>query len=441
VDAGSLAGTFSSANLLLANNFARNPELSYVGNKVLLTLDPGLLSPLLPSGASLNQRNIASGIDNALLGGVNLSNALGAVFNLTGSNLTSALTQLSGETATDTQRGAFKLTNQFLNLMIDPFVDGRFGGGASGFAAERGALPDDIAPAYAEVLKEPPPKKVDDSWTVWGAAFGGTSRANGDPFSGSNNVSANTYGFASGADYRLDRDNLVGFALAAGGTNWGLAQGLGSGRSDAFQAGIYGRTALAPTYLAVALSYTNNWFTTDRFALGDQITAKFNGESYGGRLEGGYRYLVLSSAGRLEFAPYAALQTQSFHTPTYSETDLKDSGFGLTYGATNATDTRSELGARFSVVTALNEMPLILHARVAWAHDWVSNPALNATFQSVLGSSFVVNGAPIPTDSALAAFGAELHMNTHWSLAGRIESEFARNSETYAGIGTLRYSW
>jgi uncharacterized protein with beta-barrel porin domain len=86
-------------------------------------------------------------------------------------------------------------------------------------------------------------------------------------------------------------------------------------------------------------------------------------------------------------------------------------------------------------------MPLILRARLAWAHDWVSNPALNAAFQVLPGASFVVNGAPIPSDSALASVGAELHMTTHWSLAGKFDSEFARNSQTYAGTGTLRYTW
>ena len=36
-------------------------------------------------------------------------------------------------------------------------------------------------------------------------------------------------------DYRLSPDTVVGFALGGGGTNWNLSQGLGSGKSDAFQ--------------------------------------------------------------------------------------------------------------------------------------------------------------------------------------------------------------
>ena len=107
----------------------------------------------------------------------------------------------------------------------------------------------------------------------------------------------------------------------------------------------------------------------------------------------------------------------------------------------NATDTRSELGTRFDDLTMLNAMPLILRARIAWAHDWVSNPALGAVFQTLPGASFIVNGAAAPKNSALASTGAELHMTANWSLAAKFDGEFASRSQTYAGTGTLRYTW
>ena len=39
--------------------------------------------------------------------------------------------------------------------------------------------------------------------------------------------------------------------------------------------------------------------------------------------------------------PYAAVQTQTFWTPTYSEVDANGGGFGLTYNARSATDERA----------------------------------------------------------------------------------------------------
>jgi uncharacterized protein with beta-barrel porin domain len=86
-------------------------------------------------------------------------------------------------------------------------------------------------------------------------------------------------------------------------------------------------------------------------------------------------------------------------------------------------------------------MPLILRAPVAWAHDWVSNPALNASFESLPGTSFTVFGAPIPHDSALASAGAELIVTSHLSVLAKFDGEFAAGSQTYAGTGTVRYTW
>jgi uncharacterized protein with beta-barrel porin domain len=107
----------------------------------------------------------------------------------------------------------------------------------------------------------------------------------------------------------------------------------------------------------------------------------------------------------------------------------------------NGTDTRSELGGRFDDLTAVGAMPLLLHAKLAWGHDWVSNPALNAAFEALPGAGFTVFGAPIPQNSALTSAGAELFFTPNWSFVAKFDGEFASGSQTYAGSGTLRYTW
>ena len=143
----------------------------------------------------------------------------------------------------------------------------------------------------------------------------------------------------------------------------------------------------------------------------------------------------------LGVTPYGALQAQDFHTPSYNESDPTGSGFGLAYNAMNASDMRTELGSRFDAPTLVAGMPLILRGRLAWAHDFVSNPALGALFQALPGGSFTVNGAPIAHDSALTSAGAELFLTPRWTLLAKFDGEFAPGSQTYAGSGTLRYSW
>jgi outer membrane autotransporter protein len=134
--------------------------------------------------------------------------------------------------------------------------------------------------------------------------------------------------------------------------------------SDAFQAGAYGISWFGPAYIAGALSFSNHWFTTNRDALGDQLTANFTGQSYGARLESGYRYAVIPTLG---VTPYGALQFQDFNTPAYSESDPTGGGFGLSYASMNATDVRTELGSRFDAPTLVYGKPLVFCGHVAWA--------------------------------------------------------------------------
>ena len=468
--AGGRVGTFDALTTVgLPANF--QTSLSYTGNTAVLNLTaqlvpppipptpptpPGAPTPAMPPTQALppppvftvNQLNVGNAIDDFFNNGGRLPASFVPLFGLTGSNLTNALSQLSGEAASGAQRVGFQLTDQFLNLMLDPFVDGRSGvGGADhpalGFAPERDSTPPEIALAYASVFKAPQkalPPVYEPRWTAWGGAYGGSNRASGDQaVIGSHDVSARTVGVAGGLDYRLTPDTVVGLAFAGGGTDWSLSQGLGGGKSDAFQAGVYGATRSGPAYLAAAFAFTNHWMSTDRFSFaGDHLTAKFNAQSIGGRLEGGYRLGWMFGG----ITPYAAIQAQSFRTPDYNETDVNGGGFGLGFAGRTATDTRSEIGARFdNQILLYPGAVLALRARLAWAHDWVTDPVLGAVFQTLPGAGFIVNGATPAQNSALASAGAELRLTNGISLLGKFDGEFASNSTTYGGTGTIRYRW
>jgi autotransporter-associated beta strand protein len=421
--------------------------LGYTADDVILKLTANLGGPGT-AGLSINQANVANSLNTFFNSGGALPPGFVTIFGLTGANLGNALTQLSGEAATGAQLAAFQMGNQFLGLMLDPFVDGRSGvvgsgGPALGFAPEQEVLPEDLALAYSKVLKAPAAAAVpsfEQRWNVWGGAYGGGNKTSGDPAGlGSHDLTATTAGFAGGLDYRLTRDTVVGVALAGGGTGWNLSQGLGSGKSDAFQAGLYGATRWGAAYVAGAFAYTQHWMSTDRFAFAaDHLTAKFNAQSYGGRIEGGYRFATYYGG----ITPYAAVQAQSFHTPGYAEVDGSGLGFGLVYNARTGTDTRSELGARFDRLLALSSYSaLAFRGRLAWAHDWVSDPSLAALFQTLPGASFVVNGALPARDSALVSAGTELRLANGVTLLGKFDGEFASRSSTYAGTGTIRYAW
>ena len=268
----------------------------------------------------------------------------------------------------------FQLTNEFLALMLDPFVNGR-GNVGGGRAARRGLcagqqnnLPADVALAYASISTRRRRRIMSSAGPpgarLLAAATAPTAIRQSDQNQTASTLVCRRHGLSFHARH--------GGGLCAGaGANWGLANALGGGHSDALQAGAYGISWFGPAYVAGAVSFSNHWFTTGRAALGDQLNASFIGQSYGARLEGGYRYAVLPT---FAVTPYGAVQFQDFHTPAYSETDVTGGGFGLSYAAMNATEVRTELGSRFDAPTVLYGKPLVLYGRVAWAHDFAQTP-------------------------------------------------------------------
>jgi uncharacterized protein with beta-barrel porin domain len=94
------------------------------------------------------------------------------------------------------------------------------------------------------------------------------------------------------------------------------------------------------------------------------------------------------------------------------------------------------------VLAVYSNAVLALRGRLAWAHDWVSDPTLTPVFQALPGASpFVVTGATLPQNSVLTSVGAELRLANGLSLLAKFDGEFASNSSTLGGTAALRYRW
>jgi outer membrane autotransporter protein len=223
---------------------------------------------------------------------------------------------------------------------------------------------------------------------------------------GSNDTRSSLYGVAVGADYRISPNTLAGFAIAGGGTNFSV-NGLGSGRSDLFQAGAFVRHNIGPAYLTAALAYGWQDVTTDRtvtVAGLDRLRAQFKANAWSGRLEGGYRFV----AQGLGFTPYAAGQFTTLDLPNYAEQAILGANtFALAYNGRSVTDPRGEFGLRTDKSFAMDDGILTLRGRAAWAHDYNRERLASATFQTPPGASFVVNGALQASDSALVTAAVE----------------------------------
>ncbi|WP_271510360.1 autotransporter outer membrane beta-barrel domain-containing protein [Bradyrhizobium sp. CCBAU 11357] len=452
--AGNVSGTFTGVDFLTANRFARNARLSYVGNDVLLTLDPGLLSYSLPSNASVNVRNVAAGIDAPLITGAALPAGFNALFAMAGAPLMNALTQASGETATGSQQTTFSAMSQFMGTLTDPFLAGRgdprSSAGVTGYADDapayaggrkRGGAERD---AYAAISRKALPAQTFESrWSAWAAGFGGSQTTDGNAQIGSNNATSRIAGAVAGADYWLSPHTVAGFALAGGGTSFSVANG-GTGRSDLFQAGAFVRHNAGAAYVTGALAYGWQDITTERTVIiagADHLQARFKANAYSGRLEGGYRF-VAPWIGGVGITPYAAAQFTAFDLPAYTERAITGNDtFALSYASKIVTASRSELGLRTDKSFGVADGIATLRGRLAWAHDFNPDRSIGATFQALPGSSFVVNGAAQAADAALVSASAEKAWLNGWSAAATFEGEFSNVTRSYAGKGVIRYAW
>jgi hypothetical protein len=164
-------------------------------------------------------------------------------------------------------------------------------------------------------------------------------------------------------------------------------------------------------YLTGALAYGWQDITTDRtvtVAGADHLRAEFNANAWSGRVEGGYRFVSPWSGG-VCITPYAAGQFTTFELPAYAE-GVVAGAFALAYAAKSVTDSRSELGLRTDKSFAMQNAILTLRGRAARAYDFNPDRSIGATFQSLPGASFVVNGA------------ARIQLRTHHRL-GRSEMD------------------
>jgi outer membrane autotransporter protein len=360
--------------------------------------------------------------------------------------LADVLRQLSGEAGTGTAQAGTQAMNSFLSQLTSPFPD------------SNRATPENqpAAPMVTKgplVNKAPPLGSVADPrrWGIWAAGYGGQATAAGDFFgAGSHDRSVSFYGYASGLDYRVSPSTVVGFALAGGGTRFGLSENLGNGRSDMFQAAVYGATHFNAAYVSAAVAYAWHQVSTERFlnVLGsDHLAADFSAYNIGGRIEGGYRFALPGVAGwpgRYGLTPYAAGQVQAFHTPAYTETAVSgSSAFALAYDARTTTTIRSELGVWLDWSSPVDHnTALVVRTRAAWAHDEWTTPSIAARFQSLPGTArLIVTGAEPASDLLLASAGAEILFRNGFSLGARFDGEFAERSQKYAGTGRLRYTW
>ena len=275
---------------------------------------------------------------------------------------------------------------------------------------------------------------------MWAAGFGGTQTTDGNAVVGSDNTTSRIYGGAAGADYRLSPDMLAGFALAGGGTNFTVANGLGSGRSDLFQAGAFVRHNVGAAYLSGALAYGWQDVTTDRtvtVAGIDQLRALQRQCLVGPRR----RRLPLRHAGMALHALRRGT-VHHFELPAYAESVVVRRQHLC---AELRREDRHGLAQR----TRLAHRQIV---RDAGRHPDAARPRrLGARFQhrphhrrdvpDAAGREFCRQRRGAGARRRAGHASAEMKWLNGFSLGATFEGEFSNVTRSYAGKGVVRYAW
>lgn len=433
---------------------AQNGQVSLDTNTInicTLAVAPGTFGGSLGPTATDNEHAVGGAIDDYITGGDTPPLGFQVLpIGLSEDELAAAYTALSGEAGTAVAPAGIQAMNSFLSLVLDSWSgDNRSGPSmitspgrntvrALGYASE------DPRSKAASALASLDPTPLGGipgprDWDIWVSAYGGENNTDGNSSVGSHDRTTDTYGVATGLDYRITPDTRVGFAVGGGGMDFGVSDDLGGGHSDMVQAAIYSRTDFGAAYVAGALAYAYYDVSTDRYLPANlgaaHLSAAFSAEDVAGQIEAGYRFGW--------FIPYGALRVQAFDTPSYSEqVESGTTTFPLDYEARTTTMVRTELGTKIEQTVPLDHgASLALRARAAWAHDYWSNSSVVAMFQTLPGPTFTVEGAAPATDSLLLSAGAQINLSNGFSIAGQFDGEFASGSETYAGIGRLSYAW
>lgn len=413
--AGGRSGTFGNLDTVgLPDGFLAS--LAYTSTDVQLTLTAALG---MGTTLSANQSAVAGAINNGFNTGNSLPRGLSALFSQSGAALASSLNTLSGEAQSGVQVSTFAFGNQFLNTLL---------------ASGGGTGPQQQAVQYASLTASETtaePRRL----RGWVAGFGGYGWLGGTTNNGSSSVQTSVQGLAAGADWTFDQ-GVLGVAVASGTSNWFLDGGLGNGRSNAFQAGLYGRTAFGPLYLAAAGAWGLHGVSGQRSVpyLADSLTANYTATSWSGRAEMGYR-LAFGDHG---VTPFIAGQGQVVNMPGFCEASQARSGAALCFNASSTPLLRSEIG-----IDGDTELGNVLGSRaklmgrLAWAHEYQTTGSISAWFQSLPGSTFAVSGASMPSDIGIARVMATFELDRAWSFRLQADAEFADRYGALAGTARL----
>jgi outer membrane autotransporter protein len=405
------------------------------------------------AGATHNQTAVGNVLEAGYSTG--LTGALATFYsNLLAATSLGVLDQLSGAGTAAAQDGAFTAGSQFGNAMFQQgmnWLNGTPGGSTFTFGAPLGyaAVPprNKLAgkPGYDAFAAMPRDEQATQGrWRAWTAGFGGTRSVDGQ--AGTANQTTTNFGGAFGVDRQFTPDFLLGIAVGGSGSNFSASSLSTSGRINAGHVGAYAIQRIGAAYVAATMNYARGETTTERTitGVGTTETAKgrFASDQLSGRIEIGRKYGFRGYS----LTPFAAIEPAVLWQNAYAETSTTAAGapgtLGLSYQSNTVTSLPVFLGAQLDTRYVLaNGRTLSPFARLSWVHEFKPERSIQASFISIPGAAFTVDGARAGADALRLETGGTLSLGRSAALFVNLTGEFSSRSQGVAGLGGARMSW
>ena len=430
--AGNAIGTqFAQVN---ASSAFFTAAATYNANSVDLTLTRLAFGGA--PGETPNQSAVGRALDSLYSTG--LTGAAATFFgNLLTANSVGALDALSGEGTAATQNTAFSAGDQFMDALMRQFwlwQNGGRDGVADGAAEPLGYASVRREPAAFAAMHKPAPVQV-PSWHAWASGFGGRQSFDADSKTGAAAASDRSAGGAAGLDYQANPDLLLGFGAGGSGSRFSVPDRATSGHVDGAHVGVYAMGRWGAAYAAALVSYGryDNDTTRTIAGIGPTVTAtgSFASDQLGARLEVGRSF----DYGKVAITPFAALQVSELWQRGYDES-TNGGAVGLSYAPVTVTSLPSFVGAQVATRVQLESgavwAPFL---RGAWVHEFEPKRQITASFLTLPGASFAVDGARPASGSFALDIGSQLTLNATTALTASFTGDFAGGTRSYGGSG------
>uniref|UniRef100_UPI00197E0F2B autotransporter outer membrane beta-barrel domain-containing protein n=1 Tax=Burkholderia sp. Ac-20379 TaxID=2703900 RepID=UPI00197E0F2B len=432
--AGGLSGTFTGSNSNLA---FLTPQLTYTGNNVVMNLVPNGTS-LTDVAQTVNQTGVAGsigtlGTDNPIANAVlssDVPNARAAYNALNGELYASIKSVL----LTDSRYVRDAVTDrlrQGLGASSGPLA-ALASGGASMCGDANSVLSGPAGAAAAQQRCQAAPYQP----VVWGQAFGGRSRLDGD--GNASSISRSMTGFIAGADMGLGDHWRAGMAGSVTHSSFDNDT-QSSASADSYSVSAYGGGQFGALGVRAGAAYTWHRIDGDRYpsfaGFSDHAQSGINAQTAQVFGEVGYAL----PAGPIALEPFLNLAYVNLHTDGMSETG---GAAALRSGSQSNNIGFSTAGLR--AATQFNVMSkggFTARAMAGWRHAFGATTP-DSTFSFVSGgNAFQVAGVPIARDAAVVELGVDANLTQRLKLGLTYSGQYGSGVRDNAVLGNLLWKF